>query len=203
MCYEEMLTVIKEILICIAAITTTIVALFGLYSWKRELHGKTKFDTARKLVRATYQLREVMRECRLPFTSANEYPKDYNDFTAKNDPKIDGDAWQYIYRNRWAPVSSALITFDEAVIESEVIWGNCIKIKTDKLRQCVHRLYASIDAFISDKYSNGKNFKSDSEFAKSIIENIWYKIKDADQLSIDIKVAISSIEKEIRPHLKR
>jgi len=203
MCWYSITAIIKDILLSVAAITTVLVAIIGLYTWKRELHGKARFEAAQKLIRATYILREEVRICRSPFTSSNEYPPGYNSVMTSDNNDENGNAYAHVYHNRWKPVSIALANFDAGVIESEIFWGEELRLKTDELRNCVNTLNSSIFAYIEDKYSGGKPFKDNSEFAKTVKSDIWTGREESNKLSSRIKNAINAIEIEIKPHLKK
>lgn len=191
--------IIKDVLVSIAAITATIVAIMGLYSWKRELHGREKYETARNLIRATFELREEIRVCRSENTYNSEFPKEY---VVRDDPDEDEKAWVYLYKNRWDPVSKALINYDLAAIESEILLSEKLNLKIEQLRSCVDRLYKSIHTYIYNKSTEGKFFHDDDEMAKSVYEDIWIMRGETDVLSIKFLDAITGIENEIRPYLK-
>ncbi len=78
MCVTDVFSIIKDIVISIAAATTAIVAYKGLEKWHKELKGKANFDVALSLIKSTYKLRDKIESCRSPFIPANEFPKDYD-----------------------------------------------------------------------------------------------------------------------------
>ncbi len=159
----EIITASRDILIGAAAIVTAIVAICGLKSWSRELKGKAEFEIARSLIRATYKLREALRSSRSPFTSAGEFPENYS--LKDRTPKKEAEAWAFVFKKRWEPVSTALQEFEAQALEAEALWGTKIKRKTDELRQCATELQVSMQAMIDDKVSDGEEFKSDPEYA--------------------------------------
>ncbi len=73
----EIITIIKDIIISIAAATTAIVVYKGLEKWQNKLKGKANFDTAISLIKATYKLRDQISFCRSSFISPIEFPNDY------------------------------------------------------------------------------------------------------------------------------
>jgi hypothetical protein len=80
----EVVTMIKDLCLAGAGVTTAIVAVKGLQSWRRQLRGKSEYDVARDLIKATYRLREVVKVYRSPVLWAEEFP---------NDGKADGEDW--------------------------------------------------------------------------------------------------------------
>jgi len=196
----EIFSIIKYIVISIAAATTAFVAYKGLEKWQKELKGKANFDTARSLIRATYKLRDEVESSRSPFIPDREFPEDYDPLSKKTHQQ-QGDVYAHIYGKRWEPISEAMQDFDAYVLESEALWGPHIKEKTDALRSCIVELRVAIDALVSNKYSGGKDFFEDIEFGKTTRTKVSNTNKDKNPLTLKINSAIKSIEIEIRPHL--
>ena len=200
----ELITAIKDVLLGIAGATTATVAVIGLKNWSRELKGKAEFEVARNLIRATYKLRDELQNCRSPFISAHEFPEGYEGELGKSSPQAAAQAWSHVYKNRWTPVWSDIQEFDSHTLEAEALWGNEIRTRTDRLRQCVRELNVAIDAVISDKANGGEDFKADREFGKNIRSTVSASRNDQNnELSKKILSAIGAIEEHIRPHLRR
>jgi len=199
MCPNEIIIMIKDIIIAIAAATTAIVAYKGLAKWQKELKGKANFETARLLIRATYKLRDEMRFCRSPFIPSSEFPEDYNPLK-KGTGEDKGKVYAHIYGKRWEHVAKTIQEFDVHTLEAEALWGTEIREKTNQLRQCTRNLSYSIQAFIENEYSDGEYFK-DKTFRNEIRNDIYLMKEDENPLSIKITNAIKTIESEIRPHL--
>jgi hypothetical protein len=193
-------SIVKDVLLAIAACITACVAHTGLKKWREELQGKANFDVARELAKSTYILRDAISLCRSPFIVWHEFPEDY-------DPLIVGDALKkgralaYVYENRWAKVSNAMQSFDLASIEAEALWSGLIKDKTHRLRKCAGDLKVDIDSYIRNEFAGGTLFV-DADFEKEVKLGIWDHSKE-NPLTTRINDAISDIETEIRPHLSR
>jgi len=198
-CTNEIIVMIKDSIITIAAATTAIVAYKGLAKWQKELKGKANFDTARLLIRATYKLRDEMKVCRSPFILLSEFPKDYNPLN-KGTAEDKGNTYAHVYGKRWEHVAEAIQEFDVHTLEAEALWGTQIREKTNELRQCTRNLHASIQAFIENEYSDGEHFK-DKAFRNKIRNDIYLMKEDKNPLSLKINTSIKTIENEIRPHL--
>jgi hypothetical protein len=203
MTWPEIITVAKDILVGLAAVTTAVVAVFGLSKWRQELEGKAHFESARNLIRATYRLRDELRNCRNPFYSTHEFPEGYKGRLGEHSTEEETRAWIHIYKNRWAPVWTALQEFDSHTLEGEALWGSAIRTKTDALRKCVRELNAAMDAVIRDKASGGQDFK-DREYGKEM-RSIVAAPADDDKNALNQKIgqAINRIEDELRSHLRR
>ncbi|MCW3677814.1 hypothetical protein [Burkholderia cenocepacia] len=194
--------VVKDVILSAAAIVTAVVAVNGVTSWLRELRGKAEFDTALALMRATYGLRESVASCRSPWISAAEFPPDYKALEASNEAK--GKAYGHVFRVRWSPVSAALSEFDARALEAEAIWGKDVVVAVEPLRKNVRTLYAAIQAFIDNIYSDGEDFDHDRPFGQRIQREVFAPVSATDnELSDQIAASVKRIETFVSPHLRR
>jgi len=205
MTVAELITVIKDILLGLAAATTATVAVLGLRKWRQELEGKAHFEAARNLIRSTYRLRDAIRTCRNPSYSGHEFPEGYKgSLGAHITDEEEARAWAHIYKNRWVPVWDALQEFDAHTFEAEALWGSNIRTKTDALRQCLKELNAAIDAVLRDKALGGQDFKAGRDFGKEMRSIVAASSDDEqNKLNQKIRQALDEIEQELRPHLRR
>lgn len=195
-------SIIKDIIMSIAALATACIAFIGLGKWQKELQGKANFEVARILAKSTYRLRDELGYSRSPFISGQEFPKEYNHSATEHSDEEEGQAWAHIYSKRWEPVGDAVRDFDTSLFEAEALWGKNIKLKAQPLRQACRDLQVSFEAVVSDKYSGGEDFQ-DKEFAKKMRSNVSATTSADNELSEQIKAAIAGLEAEIRPHLSR
>jgi hypothetical protein len=197
------ITVIKDVLLGGAAVVTASLAAVGLKRWRLELRGKADFEAARALARATYKLRDELAICRAPFVRAQEFPPSYHS-AANRTAQQEGEGWAHVYKTRWEPVWSAIQEFDTQSLESEALWGELARQKTQALRSCVMELNVAIDFFIQDKVADGQNFATDLEFGKNIRATIFGSGNDqTNEFSKNIGLAVKGIEEMLRPHLAR
>src|SRR5260370_33027340 len=98
---SECVTIIKDVAVAIAAAVTATVAVKGLSSWNRELKGKANFDVARALAKATYKLRDDIKNCRSPFLSVREFPNDYGSHQGGDTDRPEAAAVAHVYSNSW------------------------------------------------------------------------------------------------------
>ena len=203
MTIPEIITASKDVLLGGAAVTMAIVAVRGLQSWSRELRGKTEFEIAMGLIKATYKLRDELAICRSPFIRAQEFPESYYGSLGGHSPEKDTEAYAYVYKNRWEPVWEAIQNFDTHVLEAEALWGNEIRERADQLRQCTRELNASLQSFLDDKASGGKHFEADKDFGEKIRMQVSAMKEKENELTKQITGSVGNIQDFIRPHLKR
>lgn len=194
------ITVIKDILLAIAAITTATVAITGLRNWSKELKGKAYFDLARRLMMATYKVRDQLQYGRNPFTSAGEFPEDYDPRKRAEDNKQEAEAWAYVFNNRWKPIVDAVQELEVNALEAEALWGREIKNKLFGLRSCTLKLRSSMNSYVSRIASHGGDLTKSSI---AINEDVFVKYNGDDELSINISKAVENIEKEVLPHIRK
>ncbi|WP_057833224.1 hypothetical protein [Colwellia sp. TT2012] len=197
----QIISLTKDIIIILAAIITARIATQGLQTWSRELRGKADFEVARNLIRSMYKLRDELKYCRSPWVQLAEFPSDFDSKNKTSDSEA--NAYAYIYKKRWKPVSIHLQEFEAQALEGEALWGSDFKPKTDELRQCARNLQVSFDAMVNNFANSGESFKNDLEFAKSVKSDIWATHDKTNELTIKINAAIKSIESDVRPHFKR
>ena len=197
---SEFTSCISDIAVAVAALATGGSAVYGVNRWRREIKGRAAFETARGLLRATYILRDQITSCRHPFISVSEFPNSFN----KNNnpiPTETADAYRHVYKNRWKPIAETISEFDVHDLEAQVLWGNDVKERTDKLRECVQEIKDAIGLFIENVGSDGEYFQNDRNWEKSV-KNTIYDAGKNNEVSNKIKNAITGIEEKIRPHLK-
>ena len=129
------ITAMKDVLLGGAAVATASVAVAGLKRWRLELCGKADFEAARALAQATYKLRDELAICRSPFVRGHEFPPSYQAIP-KQTAREEKEGWADVYKNRWAPVLTAIQEFDTHSLESEALWGESARSKTQGLSSC-------------------------------------------------------------------
>ncbi len=115
----ELVTLIKDVLVAVAAIVTPSIAFIGLKNWNRELRGKAAYEVAVGLTKATYKLRDEVMSFRAPMIRADEFPDGIKRSVWSKDPQIEADAYSHVYSARWQPVQAALQDFDTQTLEAE------------------------------------------------------------------------------------
>lgn len=200
----ETVSAVSDAILALAGVVTAGVAIYGVKSWARELRGRATFDVARSLARATYKLRESIRQARSPLIRAHEFPEDYDRAANKRSAESEGRAYAHIFTKRLAPVWTAYEEFDAQTLEAEALWGSAIREKTDQLRALVRKLSAAAEAYIDNEASGEENFSSDRDFGRQIRSEVFASPSQKDnELTNSIAAAVAAIENELRPHLRQ
>jgi hypothetical protein len=189
---------VKDAIAALAAAAAIVVAFMGLNTWKRQLHGNTKYDLARRLLRATYRLREAIRYVRTPMISVGEIAAARKATGLPDEPEPGeetGKNDEVTYQARWQKIYDARVEFDAEMLEAEVLLSPIIKTKADALRMCVGELHGNLYRWL------GKHELLEGDFKK--VRGIVYDLADYDsEFSDKVNAAISAIEIVVKPHLK-
>lgn len=192
-------SVLKDLVLALAAIVTATVAWLGLQKWRKELRGKADFDVARGLARATYKLREEIQSARSPLMRVPATPPG----TAA-DARGALEALESQYRARWDRVATALQEFDTQVLEAEALWGSGIQEAAEAVRMCATTLFVSIEAILDDRAAGGEHFDHDRPFGRRMRSNAHASRSDKDnELTKQVMAAVAGVETHLSPHLRR
>jgi hypothetical protein len=76
--------------------------------------------------------------------------------------------------------------------------------RASSLKNCINKLFAATEAFVDDKRANGENFKADRKFGIDTRSTVAGMLDDEkNDLSTEIRKAVSAIEELLKPHLSR
>jgi hypothetical protein len=116
-------TVVKDVLTSLAAVAAVWLGVRGLKTWERQLLGTANHEVSRRLLRATYRLREAIRRLRAPFTSELEMMSAIK-AAGLDLNTTDRKRWEEIaYDARWNRVVAAHVEFDAEMLEARSCLG--------------------------------------------------------------------------------
>jgi len=183
----------------IAAIIAAVVAWKGLQTWKRQLLGNANYDLSRRLLRATYRLREAIRWVRNPYMSVGEMDSAMKaaglEDSSPNRP--DDRAGDLAYQARWRKVVDAQLEFAAEILEAEVLWGPEVRQRAETLASAIGELH-----FALSRYLSRRQRPLDAATDAKITGIIYEGGEESTAFSDRLKAAFEGIEAEIRPHLK-
>ena len=137
---QSWVTLIKDIITGLAALTAAIIAVIGLQTWKKQLKGKTEYELAQRLLRSTYKVREAMTSLRNPLPIGTEIQMAMNAGMEEgkqiDNPKVYASAAETAYYRRWQSIQEALGELEAVSLEAEAIWGEVVKKNLNPLKQC-------------------------------------------------------------------
>ena len=199
----QALAMTKDILFSMAALSGAIVAWHGLHTWKRQLHGATEYELARRYLRAAYRLRDEFGRFRNPFMSGDEIA------TAIAEAQVDAPpesemAHRAAYVHRWNRVADAASGLRLESLEAEVLWGQAARNATRSLEKCASTLNSALTMHLMDRSDRpGDGIGS---AARARVRKVIYPESSdpqKDDYSRSVKEAIAKVEELARPYLRR
>lgn len=190
----------KDAITGIAAGVAAVVAILGLQTWKRQLHGNTNYDVSRRLLRAAYTLRETVRWVRNPMISGGEMAAALKAAGLNDSPPggIDERGEALAYEARWRKVADAQSEFATVLLEAEALWGPEIRQRGEALGSMTSELYVSLMSWLS----RGKRQYDPARENK--LMDVIYDAGDgvSPTFSDRLKATFEGLEEVVRPHLK-
>jgi hypothetical protein len=78
MVYSEVLALAAQVIVAVSAAVGAVAAFRGVSAWRRELHGRTQYDLARRVMAGVYRVRERIGDSSWLFgTSGKEHSVSY------------------------------------------------------------------------------------------------------------------------------
>jgi hypothetical protein len=206
--FTQRVTLAKDLVTIAAAFFAAYVAWQGLSTWHRQLRGGADFDIARRVLSAAYRIREGIMGARAPFIPVDEMISgmkeagltDEQIAAARDTNKMS----LFAYQSRLNRISKVMTELDVAAIEAEVIWGNEIRDASSELRRCVNELFITVKLYAEQSQRSG--FHPDPAEAAKLMQGymkIVFPGHPKDEFGDKVQAAISKIEVQVKPHLKR
>ena len=115
-------SLIKDVLVSIAAMIASIVAIYGLSTWKRQLRGETEYELARRILRLCYKYRDAVKRVRDPWMMGSELVLPQNiDTQNMTERQQRASARRNAYANRWNRVTAVRADLYPEMLEAEVL----------------------------------------------------------------------------------
>lgn len=202
---QSYVSIVKDVITAVAALTAAIVAVIGLWAWKGQLKGKTEYELAQRVLRAVYKVRDAMYFVRHPMIDQGEYAqamKDAGIEVYSPDAAVPLRIDTEVYHKRWTKVQEAWADLDANMLEAEALWGRESRDVFRPLRQCISTLFASIQMFLDGR--TRPSIASDTERLERIRLVIYGLPDDEDGNSFSAETikAVGEIEAFLKPHLK-
>jgi hypothetical protein len=171
-----------------AAVAGVVFAGIGLSAWRKQLHGTSEYELARRLMLQVYQLRDALQATRNPFVSVAEGNKEDTEET-----------WEIsAYEKRWKLVQEVIAQFKVTSLEAEVVWGDMTKPMNKGLLKLVGDLNFAMYMFV--KQRRDKAFADD--FNEKFSDTLYW-IDDKDKYSKALNAVVKDYEEFLTPHLRR
>ncbi|NTU50397.1 MAG: hypothetical protein HGA87_05900, partial [Desulfobulbaceae bacterium] len=170
----EVVGIVKDIVLTLAAIVAGYVGIRGLSTWRRQLRGNTEYQLARNVLASVYELREAISSVRNPFMQYSKEP----DLPADKLKELSQREreWQALaqaYQRRWEPVPKAIAKLDANLLEAEVVWGSEIRAKAAPLNRLAGELLIVLQDHLEARNPDGQYESPDPELRKKRRETLY------------------------------
>ena len=203
--YDCWLPLIKDVVLTIAGIVGSVVAILGLNTWRRQLYGQSEYDIAKRLLKSLYLFREVINNARHPFleySATPDLPKEKLD--QLSDKEKEWYARAQAFEKRWEPVAKARAELDTNVLESEVFLENEIKDKVQQIRYSHSELLVAIEEHLERTNPSNPDKNYGGEEAKKNRAIIFGRSdRSKDEFLDKMLTAIEEIETVLKPYIKK
>jgi hypothetical protein len=173
-----LVSLVKDIATGAAALVAGTVAVLGLKTWRRQLHGQAQYDLARRLLRAVYRARDELQNVRNPLILRSESAAARNEAGLPPTQTALGSSPEElsaVYERRWSRLATAMSDLQLEMTEAEVIFGQVVVDQLDPFRRCVIDLSLNLRHFLRGKVDRPSTFDPDK---RQRVEAIVYKISD-------------------------
>jgi hypothetical protein len=202
---QALVTLIKDIITGLSALTAAIIAILGLQAWKKQLKGKTEYELAQKFLRAVYKIRETLASVRNPFQSAAEISQAMKEANIEelpvNDSRYRPRSEMAVYQKRFQKVTEAFLELESIMLEAETLWGEGVREYIKALRNHTANLFLAIQMHISDMENNApyneEKYNNRMEIMYAITDN-----SREDPFANALKQTIKEIEDFLKPRLR-
>lgn len=141
---REWITLIKDGLLGVAALVTTVIAIYGARVWKRELAGKEIYAATKTLVKESHLLSKATNSARRPIQDYERkaFSADEVKHTTEN------ERWRLseaeAYKKRLDALSLAIERYQSALLEVRVLVGSKVYLGFltfgELIKEVVHRI---------------------------------------------------------------
>ncbi|WP_337170196.1 hypothetical protein [Gemmatimonas aurantiaca] len=197
------LEIAKALIAAAAALVGMYVALRGLHTWRAQLHGKTEYDLARRLLRTTYRVRNEIVQVRRSWVSVAEmrqaYSENEEEFSESKIVENTAKTDYYVYQKRWKLLESSIVDFQVEVLEAEVLWGAPVKQAERALLEAIKRLNNATTDYLEYRSRRQSSEKMENEM--DTIRKLVFS-RSGDEFSREVEGAVAQFEVLLRRHLR-
>ncbi len=201
----EIISIAKDAVVGLSALAVAIIALVGLTTWRRELTGRARFETASNMMRICYRLRADFSWVRHIITRHYEWagrPKQENEVSSES-PIY--DEW-YAKNNRLSSVVESLNKATEAQWEAEILLDEVsiqeVRAVIKSYRESYADLASAIESYFDVRRDEAKSSEpyKDQDWLREL-RNIIYSSTD-DDFSKKVDDATNRISKTLKKFVR-
>ena len=204
-CFAEIVGMLSDVAVGLAALVAAYVAWRGLKTWKEQLSGTTEYELARRVLRALYAHRDAISGVRHPFMSVEEMTV-HDDAGEMSREQVRHRGLAKAYQARWDRVVAARSELAAELLEAEVLWGVELGSRFRAIDALERELFVAVGMYVS------AHDPAMSEMRREALERRAAARRDVmfgnfddgpDPYLSEYEAAVRGIEDYLRPHLRR
>lgn len=205
--WSEFMSLAKDCILAVAAITGAVVAVKGLSTWKRQLRGQAEYELARRILVTLFKYRDVVNGVRHPAMWAYEMPSpSAEEAKGMSSEKIQFYGTSRAYQARWEKVSSVRSSLYADLLEGEAIWDGELKSLFKALFDLEHELFTSVRHYLAliNPETDGPSKEAIDKIVRAKREVMYDDLTEAgDDFKKEFRLGVEAIEKYLKPKLSR
>jgi len=198
--FADCISLISDAMVAIAAI----LGIAGLWQWRKELIGRSKFEIATKMTLLALQFRDEFNFARGMATFKGEAAdREKQDDEAREESQVLDEYYARI--KRFHKVQGTLQKLSQAGWEAEVLLSDQDTKLVKPFEDLVKQLYISIEIYFSEQNRMSKSKmpmpQDDSGYLMRHHEVIYTRGAD-DELSKKVDEAVTTLKKQLKKYIK-
>ena len=143
------LPVAKDMIELLFYLATGIAVIIGLWSWKKELKGRTRYEAAKNVIAGAYRVRDAINNARAPLMVPAEW-ENREQVTFESEKEQQARNSFYGYTKRYERVVEALSQWYPAVVEAEALFQDQARKILESLYHSAQKLKTAIEIVHQD-----------------------------------------------------
>jgi transcriptional regulator of NAD metabolism len=192
--YLEIITLIREIIISIAAIVGACTAYLGLKEWKHQLKGTTRYEVAKNVIRSSFELRDEIKRTRGRLVSSAEMSHVLED----GDDLVPDKLSHRAYIKRLEKLDEIKRRLEMSKIEVEAVFGKDNVHEIATLISRVHEMYQAFN-FVWEMSDASKIDQTTRDLVNEDRKKLYGN--EDDEFGSGVVSLVNQIEKRFRVYL--
>lgn len=202
----QVVTLIKDVCLAIAALAGVYVGLRGLGLWRRQLVGNADYQLARTILTNLIEVRDAVQAARNNLSFLSYEKSDDADGVTREESEW--RAYRRVVQGRWDPIQISSTKLYASGREAEAAWsdeGQSIRAKLHELRGILTELWWAMTEDVDAKNPANRHQARESVDPESRQEmldrrRILYARKD-DEFKVRLDKLVDAIDGDLRPFI--
>lgn len=189
------LSITRDIVGIVGTVGALIIGGLGLSTWRRQLHGTSKFEVAKRILTTTYRIQDAIDWTRNPMIQLKKEEVEAGRQLEEE---------QRIYAERLGKVNEHRAELRTLALEARAIWGESAQECFSHLHELVGKLHGEIwlHFWLKGAYAGPGAHVDRSPERIHQNDAIVFKTDDSDDFSQQLIEAVRHIESVYQPRLR-